>query len=268
MMAGLCTAGPSAVFSGMNIRRSVAVVTLSVAAGVAIVGAALSPFALALAGEAIPLDWKLLADIGQTYGATSAIISALALAGVVVSVGYQARASDQQRFQVFREQQRELLLLMLEDPDTYAAVASRNRTEMSSTNLRRDVYVQLWFNYYYFGYRTGHLSERVLRATDGMPALLDNQHARRYWTRVRAGWLSDPDRASRRFARMVDLEYDAAVDAGPLTDTQVPAVRAPEVQPLRNRGPGTLRRDDMILVVGASVLLVGGWLVRRRWKKP
>jgi FtsH-binding integral membrane protein len=79
MITGLYTAGPTVVFSGMNIRRSVAVATLGVAAGAAIVGATLSPFALALAGEAIPLDWKLLADIGQTYGATSAIISALAL---------------------------------------------------------------------------------------------------------------------------------------------------------------------------------------------
>jgi hypothetical protein len=55
--------------------------------------------------------------IGQTYGAVSALITALALGGVVISLLYQARDVAATRSQAIRTSQSGLLRLELEDAD-------------------------------------------------------------------------------------------------------------------------------------------------------
>ena len=50
----------------------------------------LSPVVLVQLGH-LNKNWSQLSNIGQTYGAISALISSLALGGVVVSLTFQAR---------------------------------------------------------------------------------------------------------------------------------------------------------------------------------
>ena len=53
-------------------------------------------------GSDLNPDWRHLADIGQAYGAASAIFSALAVAGVAAGLVYQARALRLARVQAIR----------------------------------------------------------------------------------------------------------------------------------------------------------------------
>jgi hypothetical protein len=52
----------------------------------------LSPFALGELARSRQ-DWPQLSNVGQTYGAVSALVSSFALGGVIISLLYQARDS-------------------------------------------------------------------------------------------------------------------------------------------------------------------------------
>jgi hypothetical protein len=77
----------------------------------------LSPFVLRAIATSSGLNWSSLSNVGQTYGAVSALITALALGGVVISLLYRARDVDAARSQAIRTFQFELLRLELEDAD-------------------------------------------------------------------------------------------------------------------------------------------------------
>jgi uncharacterized membrane protein len=107
----------------MLMRRSLLTVFITIIL-LAIVGLViLSP--LALAGIAhFRSDWIQLSNIGQTYGAISAILSALALGGILASLLYQARDSRIAHEQMIRTFQFELIKLELDDPSLAAAMGA------------------------------------------------------------------------------------------------------------------------------------------------
>lgn len=64
-------------------------------------------------------DWLLAANIGQAYGAVSAVLSGLALLGGAWSIRFQVKDHVAMRHQVARTQHFRLLELTLEDPELY-----------------------------------------------------------------------------------------------------------------------------------------------------
>src|SRR5689334_21565470 len=79
-----------------------------------------SPFALAALVH-FKVDWLELSNIGQTYGAVSALLSSLALAGVIVSLLYQSRSNRNATEQRIRTLQFELLKMAMADPSLMTA---------------------------------------------------------------------------------------------------------------------------------------------------
>jgi hypothetical protein len=63
---------------------------------------ALSPLALTYLNVKKSTDWDRLSDIGQTYGAASALLAGLALTGVAASLFFQAREAKATREQALR----------------------------------------------------------------------------------------------------------------------------------------------------------------------
>jgi hypothetical protein len=100
--------------AGGGRRTTLAVLlTLLILLTVGLVGA--SPVALDLFdGDAA--RWERLSFIGQTYGAASALLSAFALAGIVVTLVLQARDTKVSREQGQRLAHSELLKMALENP--------------------------------------------------------------------------------------------------------------------------------------------------------
>jgi hypothetical protein len=81
---------PSAA-DNRNIRRLAtgATVTAAGLGGLALI--LLSPLALSWLDTLAGVNWSRLSEIGQTYGAASAILATLAFGGVAVSVFLQAQ---------------------------------------------------------------------------------------------------------------------------------------------------------------------------------
>src|SRR5438045_9631717 len=64
-----------------------------------------SPLFLRRVAEVRGVNWNLLGNIGQTYGAASAILSAVALLGIAVSLVLQRRQARAERIRIVRESQ-------------------------------------------------------------------------------------------------------------------------------------------------------------------
>jgi Family of unknown function (DUF6082) len=73
-----------------------------------------SPLLLRQLAQIKGIDWTELSNIGQTYGAVSAILSAVALIGITISLVIQARQARTERVRITRERQMELLRIILD----------------------------------------------------------------------------------------------------------------------------------------------------------
>jgi hypothetical protein len=90
-------------------------VSVVAAAAAALTVVLLSPLALEEISSSKGVDWNRLSDIGAAYGFTSAIVSALALAGVAVSLIVQDRQARAEQVQGIRSYYLELVRLELDD---------------------------------------------------------------------------------------------------------------------------------------------------------
>jgi uncharacterized membrane protein len=97
-------------------RRVLVAVTLLLIVLLAVGLIALSPIALGLY-EGATSEWERLSFIGQTYGAASAVLSVLALIGVVVTLRVQARETRLAREEARRAAIGDLLRMAMDDPD-------------------------------------------------------------------------------------------------------------------------------------------------------
>jgi hypothetical protein len=160
-------------------------------------------------------DWTRLSEIGQTYGAASAILSALALGGVAVSLFFQARQARAQQIQVVREYYRELVRMTLDNPEVY--LPCHRPIKLPGLDLhgkRQHLFVRLRMNYAAMASEVGVMDESTLRR-DLLEGLFQGTAGREYWQEARHRLLVSRRRATRRFVRIVDEEYSKAIAAGP-----------------------------------------------------
>lgn len=197
----------------------------------------LSPLALGLfTGDGV--DWKRASAIGQTYGAASAVLSAIALAGVCVSIILQARANYQARVQAVREMHSDLLKMALDDPAFLRCWGPGPRS--SALDERQAVYINLILSHWQARWDVQMLNERVLRRI--ADELFRGEAARLYWTEFGsyrfASGTTNPKR--RAMLHIIHEQYQRAVAAGPAERPAVPAPRSrtdPIVKDGRSHGP-------------------------------
>lgn len=161
-------------------------------------------------------DWAKLSEISQAYGAVSVPLSALALAGVVASLAYQARQTHIAREETGRTAHRELVLLSLADEELLpcweapaASVTAAEWKRIVFTNL----IVMGWEN----SYRLGSMNDAQLRLM--LTGHFRGQSARAHWSQARDGWrrLTDEgtERRAHEFATIAEECFQAAIAAGP-----------------------------------------------------
>lgn len=174
----------------------------------------LSPFALAGIAH-FRNDWLQLSNIGQTYGAISAILSALALGGILASLLYQSRDSRVAHEHLTRTFQFELIKLELEDPSLMAATGAPWNTDIPSESdaLRKFLYVQMWVSYFAGAYATGETSASTVRQW-AAHELYRGAAGRSYWAAVGSRQIVNSKGRYRDFFRLLDDEYRKAVSAG------------------------------------------------------
>ena len=154
-----------------------------------------SPWTLAALSSS-GLDWNRLSNIGQTYGAVSAIIAAVALLGVAVSLIIQSREAKTARLNAHRGYHAELMRMAMDD-SSYMECWGPYLTESFDAE-RQFIYVNLIVAQWYAEYQIGQLGDASLRMN--AISVFSSVPGRTYWTAAGANWLSHySGRRAKRF---------------------------------------------------------------------
>jgi hypothetical protein len=187
--------------------------------GIGLIG--LSPLALR-SFRGATLQWERLSFIGQTYGAASAVISVLALVGVILTLNYQARETKRAREETRRQAISDLLRMAMNDPDLdecWGPVPAPDDPKSRKQQLYTNMIVAAWA----LSYETGATPELRLRYNAN--ELFRGPVGREYWRNAGESRLStSANRRERRFHKILDEEYWRVVSSSPLRS---PAVGEP-----------------------------------------
>lgn len=138
----------------------------------------LSPLGLdVLDQNLVGVNWRRLARIAQTYGAVSAIIAAIALVGVAVSLIIQSREAKAARTSSLRALHVELLKMAMDDP-AYMECWGVYLTDNFDTE-RQYAYVNLIVSHWQSMYEIGECTDSMLLAMAA--ELFSGDPGRRYW---------------------------------------------------------------------------------------
>ncbi|MGW1002513.1 DUF6082 family protein [Streptomyces sp. NPDC002520] len=232
---------------------------LVAASAIALTVVLLSPFALEEISGSRGVDWNRLSQIGAAYGFTSAIVSALALAGVAASLIVQNRQARAEQIQGIRGYYLELVRLELDDMALYQPVWGYTDI-VDPDERKRHVYADLMLNYAWMGFEIGTIGEGLLR--DMLAGMFTGEAGRDYWSRARTSWVarSSGSRVGRRFVAVVGEEHARAVAAGPPTRSPL----APDPPAASVAGTSRGWRTSVGALVGLGTGLALGSLLRSR----
>jgi uncharacterized protein DUF6082 len=182
----------------MRFTRRVAVALILAFTVAASVG---SPLLLRLASRWSGMNWAQLSDVGQAYGAASAVFSSLAVVGVAWGLAYQARQTRLTRLHHVRAVQRELLLRIVDKPEL-AKIVGIDRLQEGIAPEHR-AFIVTWLQYHYLWYESGLITEGNLTG-EVFPDLFTNADARKFWAIASPYWHKFTDESVRSFARIAD----------------------------------------------------------------
>jgi hypothetical protein len=136
------------------------------------------------------------ANIGEAYGGVAAVLSGLALCGVVVSLAIQRRQLTIQLNLAVRERQFALTRILLEYPDAAARLLG---SSISAERALLDLHIaQCWL-----AFDTG--AQDVASMTAELALVFQTEDARRWWTDGGGNhWRALQSRRSSAFSRIVD----------------------------------------------------------------
>jgi Family of unknown function (DUF6082) len=242
------------------VRKSSAI-WLSIAAILCLVVLS-SPFYLELLAGFKRADWTEIGNIGQAYGAASAILSALALLGIAVSVRLQVREHFANRHQIVRTQHFRLLELALENPERYMPAIGFDWRKRTIDEMCQYLYTTMIVNYHHTGYSLGVTPEEALRG-EVFPDIFATESGRKWWTAAAQDW-----RSARpgKFVTILDEEYEKAIlEKKPPIPSTIKNAEDGAASKARNE-----RRSHAVKVAGAGLAgaLISAAVVgvkRKRW---
>jgi hypothetical protein len=196
-------------------------------------------------------SWAQLADIGETYGAVSAILSALAVGGVAASLLYQSQQLRLSRLHHVRSVQRELMMKLVDRPDL--ANATNYFGDTTADRGQRAFIVSL-VQYIFLAYEAGLVTDASL-TEEVFPALFGSEAGRHFWREHRLDWIRPGGEAgARAFGLVVDEAWRQAEAQANDVAAPRPNVSAPQ--------RATAASVIAVSAVVASASL-GWWLGRR-----
>ncbi|MER6815696.1 DUF6082 family protein [Spirillospora sp. NPDC000708] len=186
-------------------RLSTLLISLGTLLVIAVIGA--SPWALrAFSGPTS--RWERWSFIGQTYGAASALLSVLALIGIVATLIFQAHDTKIAREEARRIAIAELLKMAMDDPALDEAWGPVPEGEDRKAR-RQLMYINMIVSEWQMSYETKALPEVRLRAISR--EMFSGRPGRAYWEEARQVRLSTSgSKRARRFHEILDEEYRRA----------------------------------------------------------
>ncbi|WP_344907461.1 DUF6082 family protein [Actinomadura meridiana] len=157
--------------------------------------------------------WERLSFIGQTYGAASALVAAVALVGIVATLILQARETKISREEARRIAIAELLKMAMDDPDLDEAWGPVPAGE-SRKARRQLMYINMIISEWQMSFETKALPETRLRAISR--EMFSAHPGRAFWREARQVRMSTSEtRRARRFHQILDEEYHRASAPAP-----------------------------------------------------
>jgi hypothetical protein len=211
------------------------------------------------------LNWIQLSNIGQTYGAVSALLSSLALAGVTVSLLYQSRNNQTAREQTTRSLQFELLRMAMSDPSLMTASGAPWDLDIpsDSSSIRQFLYIQIWVSFLGGNYTIGELPESAVRHL-AAHEIFRSEAGRNYWAAVGQVQTEDSRGRRRKFFCILDDEYNKVMLSG------IPIAKPIEVRDSPTEALTStvvrLKRIQQLrtLIVTAAIGILAGWFLHRK----
>ncbi|MGW7480342.1 DUF6082 family protein [Nonomuraea muscovyensis] len=186
-----------------------------VAAGLAVLLMLLaSPFALDRLASATGVDWASLADVGDAYGSAVALLTAVSLVVLAVSVAFQARTARISSETTVRMLHVEMTRFVMDD----ASLIQLNGAEWDGTaesyeEMRWWAYANMQLALLRSFYALKETTTAELRMQ--MAARFRLRIGREHWEFNRTWYqASERNRHDRRFNEIVEEEYQKAVQAG------------------------------------------------------
>jgi hypothetical protein len=211
----------------------------------------ISPLGLESLSRIGGVDWPELSNIGQTYGAASAIVSGIALIGVSASLIFQSRALALSNDQAMRTFHMELLRLSIDNPILADCWGTRNRAQ-TEDEFRQFIYSNMIVSFWFTTHKAGSLSEPDLRHNAYL--MFQGRVGRQWWGgyfNARDDWSRDTDRERVHFFNILNEEYQRAINRA---IPSAPAVRAEQLNKRDGRSLGDSRswwrRPENHLLIG------------------
>jgi hypothetical protein len=169
----------------------------------------LSPLLFIITEPWLSPDWGHLSEIGQSYGAASALLAGIAFCALAVSIRIQTKQTRVSQLQAARSMQFDLIKMAIQDPD-YRAVLGNDLLHLGERRWKEHTYLNLWIMYLQMAYLTGAYDEdgirRALREEffNGQPGL-------DYWPVARGAFRAEAmTKEHSRFYNLVEEAYAAS----------------------------------------------------------
>jgi hypothetical protein len=158
-------------------------------------------------------EWSRLSLIGQTYGAVSALIAGLALAGVAVTLVFQARETRRAADEGRRQAMADLLTMAMESPVLDACWGPPFHAG-TDDERRQQIYLNLIVTQWGTAFRSGVLPAERLRGSAERMFL--GAPGRAYWAVAGpARTAGAATRADRAFTAIMQEAYESALTRSP-----------------------------------------------------
>ncbi|MEU9868851.1 DUF6082 family protein [Actinomadura sp. NPDC048021] len=165
--------------------------------------------------------WERLSFIGQTYGAASALLAALALIGIAATLIFQAHDTRIAREEARRIAIAELLKMAMDDPaldEAWGPVPA----DADRRARRQLMYINMILSEWQMSFETKALPEKRLRAISR--EMFSGRPGRAFWEEARQVRMGTAgSRRARRFHEILDEEYGLA----PVPPPERPRARRP-----------------------------------------
>jgi Family of unknown function (DUF6082) len=209
-----------------------------------------------------PFAFSALADVRQFYMTVSVLISSFALVGVTISLLYQARAGRTSREQAIRSLQQQLIKMEMDYPALMTAMGAPWGLPIpaESTRIRDHLYIHMWATFWAGNYAVGELNDATVRE-EARLELFSSEAGRAYWAAVRERVLSANEGKYRRFAHLVDDEYQKVMASDTPVAVPVRITHYASDPPVRHK----TGLWHLALVGGA--LIAGAWAGRKLGQK-
>jgi hypothetical protein len=174
----------------------------------------LSPLTLTIIARRRGIDWSQLSNIGQSYGAISAILSAFAVVGVTISLLLQSKEALSTRRSSHRPIHSELIRMAMDDP-VYMECWGGSFSKQSHDKKRQAFYINLMIAQWAHLWEIGDMPEGTLR-TLAVNELFGTIPGRVYWEAIKGEWYPySNNKKMRRFLTIINESYRTAIVSGP-----------------------------------------------------